>query len=270
LKPRGARSSERQIFDKYDLYTRAVQSPDNDVEFLFDTFKDLRKKNPTTLREDFCGTFAICCEWAKLKGVNRAWGVDLDREPIEYGLVNNFFHLTPAQQSRVTIRRKNVLRSGVPPVDIIAAMNFSYFIFKERSVLIKYFESARRGLKRDGVMIMDVFGGQLCEEVNEERRKIENFFYYWDQQSFNPVTHEAKFAIHFQRPGQKKQRNVFKYDWRMWGIAELRDILAEAGFKRTVIYWEGTDRKGEGNGVFTRTDKGDDSEAWVAYIAALK
>jgi hypothetical protein len=117
---------------------------------------------------------------------------------------------------------------------------------------------------------MDCFGGQLCQEPNEEKRRIENFYYFWDQKSYNPVTHEAKFAIHFQRKNESKRKNVFTYDWRMWGIAELRDLLEEVGFKKTVVYWEGTDRHGEGNGVFSKTEKGDDSEAWVAYIAAEK
>jgi len=269
-KRRGARSSERLIFDKYDLYLRAVQSPDNDVEFLFDTYKDLRKKKPSTLREDFCGTFSICAEWAKLKPGNRAWGVDLDQEPIAYGHKHTLPALTSEQRSRVTILRENVLSSGVPQVDIVVAMNFSYFIFKQRLLLKQYFRSAYRGLQKDGVFIMDCFGGQLCQEANEERRKIENFYYYWDQKSYNPVTAEAKFAIHFKRPGENKRNNVFTYDWRMWGIAELRDILKEVGFTKSVVYWEETGRDGEGNGIFKKTEKGDDSEAWVAYIAALK
>ena len=37
------------------------------------------------LREDFCGTFAICCEWAKSGATFEAHGVDLDPEPLQYG-----------------------------------------------------------------------------------------------------------------------------------------------------------------------------------------
>ena len=53
-------------FDKYSYYFNSVQSPDVDVQFFDYTYKSIRKKEPITLREDFCGTFSISCEWAKL------------------------------------------------------------------------------------------------------------------------------------------------------------------------------------------------------------
>jgi len=259
---------QKKPFDKYEYYTRAVQSPDVDVEFLTDTYRDLRKKKPSSMREDFCGTFALSAEWVKFKKDNVAWGLDLDPEPLAYGHQHYFAKLKPEQQERLHILKRNVMIGTPEKVDIIAAMNFSYFIFKSRLLLKSYFKRAYAGLKNDGIMILDCFGGALCEEPNEEKRKIDEFNYFWDQKSFNPVTHEALFYIHFQRKGEPKRKKVFTYDWRMWSIPELRDILHEVGFKRTTIYWEGTGRDGEGNGVFTKTEKGDDSNAWVAYIAA--
>ena len=56
----------------------------------------------------------------------------------------------------------------------------------------------------------------------------------------------------------------------MWSIPELRELLAEVGFKKTHIYWEGTNRKGFGNGIFTRTEKGEPCESWIAYVVAEK
>jgi len=52
--------------DKYELYQRAVQSADQDVSFLFDTYKSLRGKEPKHLREDFCGTCLMSGHWATL------------------------------------------------------------------------------------------------------------------------------------------------------------------------------------------------------------
>ncbi|MES2856865.1 MAG: class I SAM-dependent methyltransferase, partial [Bdellovibrionota bacterium] len=80
-------------FDKYWYYKKSVQSPDTDVEFLRSTYKEIRGKDPTTLREDFCGTFSICCEWVKLNPKFKAFGIDLDSEPIEYGYNNYLPHL---------------------------------------------------------------------------------------------------------------------------------------------------------------------------------
>lgn len=98
----------------------------------------------------------------------------------------------------------------------------------------------------------------------------EGYSYYWDQDCFDPITNEAQFYIHFKRRGEAKRQEVFSYDWRMWSIPELRDLLVEVGFSATYVYWEGSDKNGEGNGIFTRAERGEECEAWVAYIVAAK
>jgi hypothetical protein len=47
-------------------------------------------------------------------------------------------------------------------------------------------------------------------------------------------------------------------------------MLRETGFKKTHVYWEGTTRGGEGNGVFKRTETGEDCQAWIAYVVGEK
>jgi SAM-dependent methyltransferase len=256
-------------FDKYDLYKKAVQSPDSDVEFYTKVYKELRKKKPKYFREDFCGTFALSCEWVKLNKENIAYGLDIDPEPMEYGRAHYWSKLTEDQKKRVKILERNVLGPALPTVDIAVAMNFSYFCFKSRELLKKYFQNSYKSLKRDGLFIVDTFGGKQCQDAVEDVHKHKGFTYYWDQVSFDPVTGYALFYIHFKVNGQKIQK-VFKYDWRMWTIPEIRELLEEAGFKKTHVYWEGTTRKGEGNGIFTRTEKGEACDSWIAYIAAEK
>ena len=107
-------------------------------------------------------------------------------------------------------------------------------------------------------------------EPNEHETEHDDFSYFWDQDTYNPVTHEAMFYIHFKRRGEKKREKVFTYDWRLWGIAELKDILEEVGFSKSLVYWEGTDEDGDGNGEFTVTEEGEDCESWVAYIVGIK
>ena len=51
--------------DKYKCYLASVQSPEHEIEFFDQAFKDEFGRKPKTLREDFCGTFAVCCEWVK-------------------------------------------------------------------------------------------------------------------------------------------------------------------------------------------------------------
>jgi len=255
-----------KTFDRYAEYRRAVQSPDVDCQFVSDTYKELRGKRPRSLREDFCGTFALCCEWVRRGKENRALGIDLDSEPLNYGRENNLSQLKPEQQKRLEIIKGSVLTTQASRVDVEIALNFSYYIFKSRLMLKKYFKQALKGLRNDGLFIVDCFGGSECQGANEETNQIGNLTYYWDQTSYDPVSNGAVFHIHFKRKGEKKRENVFSYDWRMWTIPEIRETMLEAGFKRTHVYWEGTTRNGDGDGNFKLTEVGEECEAWVAYV----
>jgi hypothetical protein len=64
-------------------------------------------------------------------------------------------------------------------------------------------------------------------------------------------------------------RRAFEYSWRMWTLPEIRELLAEAGFRRSTVYWEGTEEDtDEGDGEFTPNDTGEADLAWIAYIVA--
>lgn len=260
----------RKEFDKYYYYVNSVQSPEDDVVFLRDTFKKLTGRAPTTLTEDFCGTFAICCAWIQLSREMRAVGIDLSTEPLEWGKLHNLTELKPAQQERLQLINKDVLSSGLPKCDLIAAMNFSYYIFKSRNALVEYFKSCLDRLHKDGVLFADCFGGSDRGTDYEERVKHKGFTYYWHQKTFDPITNEARFSIHFKRDGEKKRQDVFTYDWRMWSIPEIREAMEEAGFAKTFVYWEGTGPDEEGNGEFSPAEHGEDCAGWIAYVVGLK
>lgn len=261
--------TQKVQFDKYDLYRRAVQSAETDVVFLRDTFRDLKKRDAVSLREDFCGTFALSCEWIKLNPSHTAIGVDLDPEPMDYGRRTYLTGLKPDQQERLELIEGNVLDPNLPKVDYVIAMNFSYFLFKTRDLMKQYFANVYRGVKDEGLFLIDLFGGKQCQDAIEDKNRVDDFTYYWDQAGFDPVTNEAMFHIHFRVKGQKIL-NVFNYDWRMWTIPELREIMAEVGFKKTHVYWEGTAADGSGDGNFKRTEKGEACDSWIAYIVAEK
>ncbi|MCA9311466.1 MAG: hypothetical protein KDA21_09700, partial [Phycisphaerales bacterium] len=57
------------------------------------------------------------------------------------------------------------------------------------------------------------------------------------------------------------------YEWRLWTMPEIREMLAEAGFTVTV-YLEEADEDGDGNGVFYASDHADADAAFLAYIVA--
>jgi cyclopropane fatty-acyl-phospholipid synthase-like methyltransferase len=166
---------------------------------------------------------------------------------------------------------ENVLTAKTPPVDMVLAMNFSYWIFRTRDELRGYFSRARDCLADDGVLFLDSYGGyEACREMEEETDH-DDFIYVWDQARYNPITGEMNCHIHFKFPDGSKLKRAFSYNWRLWTLPEIRELLGEAGFKRVLVHWEGTDTKsGEGNGVFTPTENGDADAAYICYISAEK
>ncbi len=257
-------------FDKYLYYQKSVQSPEVDAAFLARVYQELKGKEATTLAEDFCAAFALCCEWVKLDQNKIAYGTDLDPEPLAYGKQNYLSQLTDEQKQRVSLFQTDVMNPELPRADIIAPLNFSYFGFKQRTLLKKYFESCMARLQPNGLLIMDCFGGEACLEPNEHETEHDDFSYFWDQDTFDPLTNEAMFYIHFKLKGQKKLNKVFSYDWRLWSIPELRDLLLEVGFKNVHYYWEGTDEDGDGDGNFEKITQGEVCESWVAYVVGEK
>jgi hypothetical protein len=258
-------------FDKYSYYTRAVQSPETDMEFVDSVYRELRGHRASTLREDFCGTFANCCAWVRLHSKNRAYGLDLDPEPIRYGRKNHLVKLTEDQQQRVEITQGDVLHAPTPRVDVVSAFNFSYFTFKDQKRMLEYFKQARSALNPSGLFMIDCFGGSESQTAIVENTKHKDFIYYWEQADFNPIDYHAKFYIHFYlRKERKKMNKVFRYDWRLWTIPELRQLLSDAGFERSYVYWEGTTASGTGDGKFKRTEMGEACEGWIAYIVAVR
>jgi SAM-dependent methyltransferase len=255
--------------DKYDLYNRAAQHPAADAVFFRELYRQVRGHAPRILLEDFCGTFPLCCEWVKLGPAYAAHGRDLSREAVKYGSSHYLAKLTDEQRSRVTIETRDVLAPGRPASDVVAAMNFSYFVFKKRETLARYFRSCFKSLREDGILLVDAFGGPGVHRPNAEKTSLPGFDYYWQQYGFDPVSHEARCAMHFRPAGRRKFKDAFTYDWRLWGLAETRDLMAEAGFRRTRVYWGG-DEHGQGGGKFALDERGGRDKVWLALIVAEK
>lgn len=252
---------------KYSLYEKAVQSPDADIDFLLETYTQLNNKSPTSLREDFCGTGLLLCEWVKREKNFWAVGLDFDSEPTEYGIRKHLSKLKPAQKERVRYLNQDVLVSTDLKTDIITAFNFSYMIFKERSVLLGYFKNIRKSLQDDGLFCLDNFGGTQCHQKIKDKKIFSNFSYFWECQEFNPINNHCQYAIHFKYK-DFLYKNAFSYDWRFWTPAELRDLLTEAGFKEIIVYWEQDEPVNES--YFTKEEKAENVPAWICYIVARK
>lgn len=252
-------------FDKYFYYKKSVQSPKEDIRFFKKTYYHYFKKNPKIFREDFCGTFYVAYHWVKNHSQNKAIAIDQDKEPIKYGKKHHLSKLSDSQKSRLKIIKQNVLNKNLPKAEIITVSNFSYFIFKDRANLLKYFKNIKKSLFKKGLFIIDVMGGSDCENLSEEKVEHKGFNYYWEQDHFDPIDNTARFHIHFKKKAGKKQK-AFTYNWRIWSLPELKDTLESAGFSKVHVYWEQSDKSGEGNGVFKKSKKGEICDTWIAYL----
>lgn len=237
-------------------------------------FKELTGKYARVFREDFCGTFALSAAWVKRNRQNQAIAIDLDPEPIAYGKKSHLKPLTADQKKRISIHRDNVITFKGPRVDLILVGNFSFYVFKKRDVLVEYLRACHRSLKPGGVMMLEMAGGPGMIEQTKERkvvrpRKNFSYTYIWDQKSFDPITHDAKYAIHFRFDDGSWMRDAFTYDWRLWTIPEVRDCLREAGFKDTCVYWE-TEVDGEPSGEYTKMEHGDNAYSWIAHVVGIR
>ena len=194
--------------DKYTCYQQSVQEPSHEVEFFDLAFNDAFGRKAVRLREDFCGTFAVCCEWVKSSENRSALGIDLDPEPLAWGKAHNLTPLSPAQQKRIRLREQDVRRRNRPAADIVAAQNFSFWLFKTRADLRDYFKTARANLADQGLLVMDMMGGGDCYiEGHTDKRTIKKgkrgYKYFWHQESYNPVT--PRRPLHHQLQVQRRQ-----------------------------------------------------------------
>ncbi|MBT8484336.1 MAG: hypothetical protein KJO43_02070, partial [Phycisphaerae bacterium] len=88
----------------------------------------------------------------------------------------------------------------------------------------------------------------------------------WEQRSADPATGEVVNAMHFRilRDGTAETQteltltDAFVYHWRLWGIAELRDAMAEAGFSQTAVHHAQPDAIDDAGGVYSRPLDGPD------------
>lgn len=257
--------------DRHKLYELSVQDVSHEYDFINKTFRDIRGYNANILREDFCGTAKMCCEWVGHNGRNTAVGVDIDADVLTWGKKHNLRKLKPDARKRVTLLQDDVMRVKTKPAQIVLAMNFSYQLFKQRETLKKYFKSVHKSLADDGVFFLDAFGGYEAYSETREKTKHKGFTYIWEQEAYNPITGDMTCHIHFHFPDKSRLRKAFTYEWRLWTLPELRELLAEANFSRVTVYWEGTDEEsGEGNGIYSPALEGDADPSWVCYLLAEK
>ena len=260
---------------KFLLYESSVQDPKWHVEYLPRFHRTLVGKNPLSMREDFCGSGRISCEWVKLSRKNKAVGIDIDPRPLRYANKINKGTLTKDECSRLKFINQNVLKSTQEKFDLVGSYNFSFFALHEREEMLQYAKAVYRSLKLPGTFFLDIAGGPGFLKTRQNNQKITipghgTFRQIWEQSDYNPITSINQYSIHFMLLNGKCLNDAFVYRWRIWQIRELREILAEAGFKKSLVLWEKNKKTNEGSGEFYPTENAENAYTWVAYVIGVK
>ena len=267
--------------DRHLLYEASVQSVDSDLAF-FDRLHRQRGRGPLrSLKEDFCGTAVLACAFVRRHRENRAWGVDLDGPTLDWCRRENFPRMRDAV-GRLTLLEDDVRRVRRPRVALVTALNFSYSVFKTRDLLAGYFRSAHKSLEPGGIFVIDAFGGtEAMDSLEEPRRipastafngtRVPAFTYVWHQERFNTLDHHILCSIHFRFRDGSSRRRAFTYDWRLWTLPELKELMLEAGFASVEFFMEGWDAEShEANGVFRRRSTFENQAGWIGYVVGYR
>lgn len=267
--------------DRHVLYEAAVQGVEYDLDLFQRIYRRHRGRGFTRLREDFCGTAALACAWARRRRDNEAWAVDIEREVLDWTREHRLPRLRSAAE-RVHLMRADVRATGTPKVDFVCAMNFSYWVFKRRRDLVDYFRSVRRSLRPGGVFACNAFGGTGAEKPLEERTRIPPsrspqgdhvpaFTYVWQQVSFNPIDHHLVCDIHFRFRNGVVMKSAFHYDWRLWTLPEIEDAMREAGFRAVHFYIEGWDnQRDRPDDTYRLRKRFENQHGWLACVVGLR
>jgi SAM-dependent methyltransferase len=260
----------RRFADRHLLYQWSVQVPEFEVRAMDRIFRKFRGRRALSMREDFCGTGLLSCEWVR-RGKDRvALGLDLDRETLAWGREHNVAKLGKAA-ARVTLREADVQTVTDPPADLVCAYNFSWFMMHPLPSLVEYFRRVRASLGPDGMVFLDCYGGWEAQQQIAEPRLVETpegmFTYTWEQADYNPIDNIALCHIHFELAGGRKLNKAFTYEWRLYTPAEARDALLMAGFSDCVIYWDySLDPEVD---LYRPGRRGQNQPGWLAYIVGL-
>src|SRR5262249_34210581 len=208
--------------ERFALYEATVQSPEADVEFIDGVYRRRRGKRARILREDFCGSAALSAAWVRSAPDRSAVAIDLDPRALAAAKRRH-----PRELARIRFLEQSVLDPIRISADVCVAYNFSYFVFKSKRALASYFSAVHRGLHPRGLFFLDVFGGITAQQPSLETHERGGVTYIWEQASYDPLTSTLEAYIHFRLPNGRLIKRAFRYDWRLWQIAEIREALEE-------------------------------------------
>lgn len=280
--------------DALALYRWAVQDPETHATVLRLMFERLHPGHQAVrLREDFAGTSAEAVAWLALAPGRQALAVDCDAPTVAWARqrAERILGARADQLQFVLGDVMGVAPPQVPAADIISVLNFSILYLREPASLQAYLRHARQCLAAPGLLVLNLFGGPGALRVHTDRHPVTPrpllateaalppFEYLWEQHSVDVPTRRLDCRIHFRVPDPAdpsrvhELRDAFRYDWRLWSLAELTVALREAGFDDVQVWRHTYDPARGANGVFlgpVAPEAVERLDLWTAYIVASR
>jgi SAM-dependent methyltransferase len=257
--------------DRHVLYERAVQNAPYELDFVE---RLLRREglDARLLREDFSGTALLSAEWVRRGADREAVAVDRDASVHAWARAHRLPSLGEAA-ARLRLVTADVRDPNPAPrgggYDLVLALNFSWQVFREPSELGAYLAGARAALAPGGLLVLDAFGGWDAQRPLVERRRIRGgAVYEWEQESFDPITHRIRCAIHFALPGRRRLDRAFTYDWRLWSLPEVTALMAAAGLEASTVHWDVAKRRTETR--YRPRTSAENQAGWLAYVVGRR
>lgn len=251
--------------DPFQLYELCAQSPRSLGRFLLRA----HGASPTTLAEDFCGSAALSRWWVEHAPGGSALATDIDPASLRRAR-----ELAGAAAARIGFIQADLLADappGLDAADVAFCGNFSIGYALRRAELLRYLARTRSRLRPGGIFACDTYGGATAFRLGVLERTFvapegSVVRYAWAHDAADPVTGIVENSISFrvEKGGEvvAEHPRVFTYRWRLWSIAELREALAEAGFRSSHVH-AAIDAEGVSAPVSHPSDLGDD---WTVLI----
>ncbi|QDU72306.1 class I SAM-dependent methyltransferase [Mucisphaera calidilacus] len=257
------------------LYRAAVQHPLAEVAMIERAFVRTSERCPLLLREDFAGTAAVSGAWVASHPERQAMAIERHGPTARWARREAARSLGD-QAEDLHVVTADVHEVGSPRVDAIAVLNFSLCELHERVALLAYLRHARKGLLGGGMILLDLFGGPGAIRPFTQSRRITPpdlpaFDYHWEQRRFDAASNRIDCRIHFGFDDGHTMRSAFRYDWRLWSPAEVREALAEARYENITVWCDRYDSATHrSDGRYRPVRSISPREDWIAYVTATR
>jgi cyclopropane fatty-acyl-phospholipid synthase-like methyltransferase len=240
-----------------------VQTPEVEIALFERIFRQRFRREPQSLREDFCGTALLCRHWVESDPDRIACGVDADPEVLRAAEAMNVRPLDEDEAERIVLIRADARTLSERTYDAITAGNYSWALFDD-DALASYLAAVHACLEDEGLVALEIFGGADLRRPLLHQHREPGFTYLWEQKRYDPDARTLDAAIHFRLDDGRELREAFGYRFQVRDYEETAAALRAAGFADASLYVE------EDGGGFVRSRREPERAIWSGYVIGCR